>query len=181
MLKIHLGCGARLEPGWINLDLELPTSALNNPDVPAREIDVRRGLPCGAGSIDMIYSEHFVEHLTAVEGANLFRECARVLKVGGLMRISTPDLAAVTRAYENGELEIWKPVGYLPKTACQMVNESLTLWGHRFTYDFAELSTALLDAGFHGVVRPKWRESIEPDMLTEGRPFCQDLIVEARK
>jgi hypothetical protein len=62
-----------------------------------------------------------------------------------------------------------------------MVNESLTWWGHRFTYDFSELTDALQMAGFRNIVRRPWRESINSNMLTEGRPFCRDLIVEATK
>ncbi len=212
MLKLHIGCGARLEREWHNIDMEIPSAhhRAAGDDVEVKELDVRRIMPYGAASVDMIYSEHFVEHLTREEGERFFTECFRVLRVGGTMRISTPDLTTVMEVYRQARISSnpsrwttaeltatgsmagesrplpnallkWAPVGYVPDTACRMVNECLTLWGHRFTYDDDELLGVLSLVGFSKARRMNHGETAVSGMLTEGRPFCGDLIVEAVK
>src|SRR5262245_35251827 len=54
-LRIHLGCGARIVSGWINVD---GTSG-EGVDL---QWDLRYGLPFSDGSAQMIYSEHVLEH-----------------------------------------------------------------------------------------------------------------------
>ncbi len=181
MLKIHVGCGARIEREWHNIDMDISSHSLAPSEIVVKEVDVRKVLPYSDGSVDLIYSEHFVEHLTRDEGQSFFNECARVMKAGGAIRISTPDLATVVDAYQHGDLGRWRKVGYLPTSPARMVNEALTLWGHRFTYDLAEIVTALEASGFHNVARRPHGTSNHQGMLTEGRPFCGDLIVEAHK
>ena len=149
--------------------------------IETREVDVRKLLPYAAGSVDRIYTEHFVEHLTRIEGGRFFAECARVMKSGAFIRISTPDLAAVIEAYCENALDRWSAVGFISATRAQLVNDSLTMWGHRFTYDFEELRMSLELAGMVDVKRRPHGDTVAPGMLTEGRPFCQDLIVEGRK
>lgn len=61
--------------------------------------DLRLGLPFPDASIASIYSEHLVEHLPPDGLRALMEECYRVLSPGGVMRISTPDLAKYLRGY----------------------------------------------------------------------------------
>jgi predicted SAM-dependent methyltransferase len=44
-------------------------------------IDVRKGLPLDDCSVNFIYSEHFLEHLTYEEGRKVLEEFRRCLKV----------------------------------------------------------------------------------------------------
>jgi SAM-dependent methyltransferase len=66
-----------------------------------RECFFRSGgsLPFEDESFSFIHSEHFFEHLTQSLARELFRECHRVLKVGGVLRVVVPD--AVLRTYER--------------------------------------------------------------------------------
>lgn len=43
-------------------------------------------------SIDGVYSEHFIEHLTKEEGINIFKESLRILKPGGTIRTLWPSM-----------------------------------------------------------------------------------------
>ena len=97
------------------------------------------------------------------------------------MRISTPDLHELVIAYINRHLTKWEPVGYVATSRARLINECLTSWGHRFTYDAEELFAALAAAGFSVTRHAKHGTTTIPGMLTEGRPFCDDLIVEASK
>ena len=52
-------------------------------------------------NFDFVCSEHFLEHLFIDEALELLKECHRILKPGGVVRIVTPD--ADLRTYEKPE------------------------------------------------------------------------------
>ncbi|MBK9713066.1 MAG: class I SAM-dependent methyltransferase [Kouleothrix sp.] len=58
--------------------------------------DSTRGLPCGSQSADLVLLSELVEHV--VDAGPLFEECYRVLKVGGRIVVTTPNLWDVRRA-----------------------------------------------------------------------------------
>lgn len=174
-MKIHLGCGAAILKGWDNLDLEPPVGGI--------KCDLSRGLPMyQPNSVDLAYSEHFIEHLTEFEGHKLFQEVLRVLKPNGIFRISTPSLITLAKNYLQGDIKYYAPVSWLPQTPCQMMNQGMRMWGHQFLYDYLHLSRMLLDVGFIGVSREDHGVSINPYLSgLECRPDLGDLIVEAVK
>lgn len=49
--------------------------------------------------MDIVYHSHLLEHLDQEEGENLTKECLRVLKPGGILRISVPDLERICQDY----------------------------------------------------------------------------------
>ena len=172
-MKIHLGCGSNYLPGWINVDLDSPLADLH--------ADLRGALPYDNASVDYIYNEHFLEHITHEEGINFLQECRRVLKPGGILRISTPNLCWLVENFSKGKLDEWIDVGWEPKTSCRLLNEGMRLWGHQFVYDFAEISQSLDIAGFSDVIQVRYRESAHPELVSlECRPWHQELIIEAR-
>ena len=61
--------------------------------------DIRRALPYADRTFDGVFLLHVIEHLTPQEGELLLREVYRVLKPLGLVRVSTPDLEDICRAY----------------------------------------------------------------------------------
>ena len=48
-------------------------------------------------TFEWAFAEHFIEHLTVDETVGWLKEMKRLLKPGGLFRISTPDLRPVHR------------------------------------------------------------------------------------
>ena len=58
-------------------------------------VSARSKLPFASASVQMVYSEHMLEHMLPIAGggAQFLREAWRVLAPGGLLRIVTPDLA----------------------------------------------------------------------------------------
>lgn len=173
VIKLHLGCGPHIFQGWRNWDLE--------PGPGGERWDARGGLGLRPGSVDYIFSEHFIEHLTREQGQSLFRECHEALKPGGVLRISTPDLEYIFRCYKTGRISDWLPT-WNPKSPAAMVNEGLRLWGHQFVYDFEELREGLLIAGFNSVTKSQWHKSKHKELVNlEVRPNIGDLIVEAVK
>ena len=85
--RVHVGCGARKLDQFVNIDTE-PGADLR--------CDVRRGLPFPNQSVDILFSEHFIEYLSRDGGIRFFQKCHRVLNLGGICRIATADLQELT-------------------------------------------------------------------------------------
>ncbi len=49
--------------------------------------------------MDIVYHSHLLEHLEEDEGEHLTRECLRVLKPNGIIRIAIPDLEKICQDY----------------------------------------------------------------------------------
>jgi predicted SAM-dependent methyltransferase len=87
--RLQLGSGDNFLKGWLNTDLH-PRS---------RDIiflDATKPFPFEDDIFDYIFSEHLIEHFTHEVGESMLRECYRVLRFGGKMRISTPSLEQLT-------------------------------------------------------------------------------------
>uniref|UniRef100_UPI002FD9BE6D class I SAM-dependent methyltransferase n=1 Tax=Methylococcus capsulatus TaxID=414 RepID=UPI002FD9BE6D len=56
-------------------------------------VDVTRTLPFATGSIDSVMLEEVIEHLAYPQARVLAAELRRILRPGGVLRITTPDLA----------------------------------------------------------------------------------------
>lgn len=78
-------------PGWETLDLY-------NADYLC---DVRaESLPFSSNTVDVINCSHVIEHLPYPDCSNQFlKECYRVLKPSGVLRISTPDAGLLVQKY----------------------------------------------------------------------------------
>lgn len=66
---------------------------------PDRRVDVTRPLPFAAGRFQAIYACRIVQHLTRDEGRALFDDLARLLRGGGVLRVSVPDVEEIARSY----------------------------------------------------------------------------------
>ena len=67
--------------------------------------DAMQRFPFEDESFDWVYSEHFIEHFFPTEVVTWLTEMKRLLRPGGHMRISTPDLRKYVRGYlepDNG-------------------------------------------------------------------------------
>ena len=81
---------------WTNLYF----SVLPQPPAePVYYCDVRKGLPFLDGTFDAVFALHIIEHLTPDEGKSFATEIYRILKPGGQVRISTPDMENICREY----------------------------------------------------------------------------------
>src|SRR5437762_12486254 len=88
MKCLNLGCGARFHPQWTNLDL---TPSGQN----VRAYDCRQPLPFEDESFDVVYHSHLIEHLRREDVIRFLRECCRVLRPGGILRVAIPDLEGI--------------------------------------------------------------------------------------
>jgi predicted SAM-dependent methyltransferase len=147
-VKVHLGSGELPREGWVNVDLlGVPVDVAWN---------LNRPLPFPDGSVDVVFHEHLLEHLTMDRGLALIEDCHRILAPGGVLRIAVPD----------AERHIgWYAAGTLPRerrehaTRLMSVLEEFYGHGHRTMYDFETLALLCNAAGFESVERRSFGES----------------------
>jgi len=89
--RLHLGCGERKIPGWLNVDV-------SNSDY---DVDLACGkLPWKDKVFDVVISQHVIEHLEInTELFPLLKEVRRTLKDAGKVYLSCPDMEKVCKAY----------------------------------------------------------------------------------
>ncbi|MHC5062572.1 MAG: class I SAM-dependent methyltransferase [Planctomycetota bacterium] len=179
--RLHIGCGSKLLPGWINLDMN-PKGDLT--------LDLREGLPFADNSVDLIYTEHSMEHFYREDdGPFLLQECLRTLQPGATIRITVPD-AAVFMDYYVGKLSEEVSEGLerehhrFTGTRMDVVNSAFR-WKHQhlYMYDEETLRRLLQEVGFSDIERRGFRESSVEELssldLEERRG--ETLYMEARK
>lgn len=89
---LNLGCGTRYHPAWTNVDF---TPA----DTHVIAADVAKGIPFPDRSFDVVYHSHLLEHLPKPAAREFLKECYRVLRPEGILRIAVPDLEAIVHHY----------------------------------------------------------------------------------
>ncbi len=173
--KLHLGSGPHALAGFINLDID------SHPGVIQR--DLTKGIGLAPDSLTFVYTEHFIEHVTFDHAVNLMGEVLHILRPGGVLRVSTPNLQTLVNDYKSHQLdrfaEVWKP-----STPCQMVNEGMRMWGHQYLYDELEMVRLLMIAGVNrnNIYPVEWHKSAYRELQNlEVRPWRGDLIMEAVK
>ena len=94
MKYLNLGCGQRYHPNWTNINF-----ASTNEGVISH--DLRQGIPFPDRSFDVVYHSHVLEHFSKPEASKFLKECSRVLRPQGILRVVVPDLEEITKAYLN--------------------------------------------------------------------------------
>jgi predicted SAM-dependent methyltransferase len=172
--KLHLGCGRNILAGWLNADIE-PCS----PDV--AYIDLTKPLPFQDACFDYVFSEHVIEHFSYQQGLAMLRESHRVLRPGGRIRVSTPDLAFVMGLYGAEKSDVqqryiawstsyiaWSTGAFISEVPVSsdtfVINNFVRDWGHQFIYDEKELRASLLRAGFRDVERCALNDSSDENL-----------------
>lgn len=175
MKYLNLGCGAVKLPGFCNIDLQ-PGADLT--------LDVTKGLPFDSGSVDGVYSEHFIGHLQQRQILQVLRECRRVLRSGGRCRIATPDLdVLVAEVYENRWRQPWlDKYGYAwVSNRAEYLNVSMRDWGHQYLVNEEELVRLGRMAGFDRFARCALGQSDDPALRGLETRSESSLIIEFEK
>lgn len=142
--KLHIGGGPRRLDGWLNTDIALLPGIF--------QMDATLPFPFADATFDYIFTEHMIEHLPFASGLNMLRECNRVLRRGGVIRVTTPDLAKTLGLYgsESSQAQqdylTWFCGTFVPErpiSPVHAINAMFRLWGHQFLYDESTLASAL--------------------------------------
>ncbi|NMG11522.1 SAM-dependent methyltransferase [Brasilonema sp. UFV-L1] len=92
MKKLNLGCGDRYSTSWINIDFNS-----SQPEIISHNL--LQPLPFPDNSIDVVYNSHIIEHFSREDAETVTKECFRVLKPNGILRIVVPNLEQTCREY----------------------------------------------------------------------------------
>lgn len=149
--------------GWINGDMiftRLPVNFVCEDWRTGRHIvrlDAGRPFPFADGALDAVYTEHMFEHILPMAGSVFLKEAYRVLRPGGVIRLTTPDLEKYLDGYVNRRTNTflkdhaarWPPMGKLgkPYTAATVVNNIFRNYEHQWVYDFEEIVRTAQHAG----------------------------------
>ncbi|BAJ32277.1 MULTISPECIES: methyltransferase domain-containing protein [Kitasatospora] len=149
-------------------------------------LDITRPLPFDDHSVDWVYAEHLIEHVPLGTAVYWLGEVRRVLRPGGLLRITTPDLAKYIAGYLDDREQFFRRhrrrlrtmrVGPpMPERRAFMLNQIFYHFGHRWIYDEAELRYVLDSAGYGGfaVTRREFQTGARPDVAALDTAFRKD-------
>lgn len=172
-LRLHLGAGGSPKPGWTNVDLAGHPVEL--------AWDVTRPLPFADASVEAVFHEHLLEHLTLEQAYRLTRDCCRVLVPGGVLRVVVPDAGAYARSYANDGAGLITEYRSGRPTAMVALQEVFYLHGHRSAWDEETLTLLVAAAGFTDCTTSSYGKSrLDPVPDTEERN-PESLYVEAVK
>jgi predicted SAM-dependent methyltransferase len=152
--KLHLGTSKSLMTAWLNTDL-LPVKSQ------VVYLDATRPFPFKDGVFDYVYSEHMIEHIDYQGALSMLRECFRVIKPKGKIRISTPDLKVLTslhsaeksaaqKHYVDFMANKWVSEAEYCKDVF-VINNAFRAWGHQFLYDREMLGSTMSRVGFEDI------------------------------
>lgn len=180
-LRVNIGCGKTPIKGWINFDNSLAIKLANSPFLffltkilklinnqqvkniewnKRNEIhfaDATKKIPLKDNSVECVYTSHMIEHLSR-PGVTLFlNEVHRILKDGGILRISVPDLKIVTENYlSEGDANKFMEKLFVEAPPINSLKEKLQLFfigyrHHQWMYDGKSLSNLIKNLGFKNV------------------------------
>jgi len=110
-------------------------------------VDITKKLPLEDNSIDYIFCEEAIEHIDLNDGYSLLKECLRVLKEGGVLRVATPDLDwFATQLNQSVE-------------SCHQINEIFYQHEHRYLYTRKALRHFAEKAGFADFLDSTYKDS----------------------
>lgn len=94
-LRLNLGCGDKILPGYVNVDV-VESRAGMKPDVVC---DLHDLVPFDDATVDEILCVHVIEHFWRWEVRDVLKEWMRVLKPGGRMILECPNLLTACRTF----------------------------------------------------------------------------------
>lgn len=186
-VKLNLGSFTTMFHGWVNIDQHNLGNYAQAYGYKFQQHDLKQGLPYPTGGVDLIFSSHCLEHLSFDDGLKLLKECRRVLKPAGAMRILVPDAELLMCSY-TGE-EYYYPMPNHRENVPQLyefheINDNcekaptmaMKLWallheGHQAIYDYETLAHQLTQAG----LVPSRAPGIGKTQLTDNKAMQQLL------
>jgi hypothetical protein len=187
---LNVGCGLTVHPGWLNIDAspslrirhlplvgDMLARAKRIPDWPAdvRYGNIVDGLSLPAGSCELVFVSHVLEHLSLADLDHALVNILRYLQPGARLRILMPDLELYARAYlgdrdgRDPEIAAMAAPAFMKRSGIgaagsrqgvlRRVREALSNSRHQWLWDVPSMTAKLGAYGFADVRRRSFRES----------------------
>lgn len=158
VLRLNIGCGNNILPGWYNIDTE--------PCYGAYFMDAYQKFPICDNTLDYIFAEHFFDQIPYYRCLEVFKECFRTLKAGGVLRMTVCTVDSVlnmcrksndieSQQYAEWNLKRYSPILYRKlksihaKMPMPVVLNNFARYGTmKFMYNYEFLNELLRKSGF---------------------------------
>ena len=166
-MKLNFGAGNNWEKdSWFILDHKIKTNKKNQISFNSDRINLKNS------SCDVIFTSHTFEHISHLELPLIISELNRIMKKNAILRILTPDLEKICRAYTRKDSKFFSRVSKESKNMRTDLGKGGTLmnfiispgqdnilldrnlnvfkggYAHIYLYDFKMLSIILKKLGF---------------------------------
>jgi predicted SAM-dependent methyltransferase len=164
-MRLHLGCGKKLWPGWVNVDGNAPADVIH---------DLSKPLPYEDKTAKEIHCIHLFEHFYPHQVDDVLADWFRVLRPGGRLVMEMPDFVKACRntieAIDKGEIPsdkycMWPLFSNNPD-GCQYHD-------HKWGWTYQTLKPVMEKAGFINVV--------EDNPQHKGRKINRDFRISGVK
>lgn len=106
----NFGAGTFRHEAWTNVDNPSDyyrPNFENNQGLLAYDLESFQPLPIEANSAELAYTSHCIEHISDAAVARLFEGVHRILKAGGVFRVTAPDMELFLGAYKRGDVDFF--------------------------------------------------------------------------
>ncbi len=193
--RLHVGCGNVLLKDWLNVFYEKRQvyGQIRRENGALRlNYNLLKPWPVENNSIEFIAGSHFIEHLDLNDGLRFLQEAFRVLRPGGAIRLSCPDLEIYANYYVKRDkaffdhklIREWCTFKKAETPGEIFIAKAYDSGGsHKWFYDFDSLKHILECAGFTRARKCTRLEGVVPDLETIEPPGreLETLYVEAIK
>jgi predicted SAM-dependent methyltransferase len=156
---LHFCCGTNILDGWKNMD---------------KEVDIRLPLPFPSNSVSFIFIEHGIEHVEQILAFRFLKECHRILKPEGRIRIAFPDIRVVQLVNSSEYLDFLK-CDSLQKA----IEKVITGWEHRSFWTFDLMFATLFASGFSHVSTENYPVGVSKCPQLQGLEGHEKRILDA--
>jgi predicted SAM-dependent methyltransferase len=137
---VHIGCGETNSPEFINVDAR----PLAHVHIVTNDITFLADF--NSGTVDLVYMCHILEHIKRDNLKKVLLEMKRVLKDGGVLRISVPDFDKLMEVYNASGKDIKTISHQLMGGQDNEYNIHYSVFNHQ------RLSELLKEVGFQKIV-----------------------------
>lgn len=149
-MRINFGSGPVYAEGWFNIDLD-----------PSFKIDAQTTKDLPDNSVDYIVAHHSLQAVEYWHFQTILLDLYRVLKPGGVLRVSIPDILRGFQAFQENDLD------WFPQMAHEPIDARFTKWLTWYGQNINPMTSFELQTYLDEIFR--WALPVAPNDT-----FCKD-------
>lgn len=154
--KLQIGAQGSPINNWLNVDI-LPKTK------DTAYMDATKKFPIASNTFDFMFAEHMIEHISFDDAQFMLKECYRILKPNGVIRLATPNLDTMIKLLQDPSNP--KHIEYIsyyvkkfygpnyPNLPALQINKLFYGFHHCFIHNYESLKFILETAGFTNIVK----------------------------